>query len=422
MTIDQSRRGFLRRTASMAGAGVIAAGLSPRAAVQAFSANERVNVGMIGLGGMGTSHLTVLTILKEKLREPVEVVAVCDVFSKRLETFASKTGAKPYKMWSDLLADKQVDAVLIATPDHWHAPLTLAALDAGKDVYCEKPMTHFDHLDLARKVVETVAKGQRVMQVGTQLLQEDCWRLARENVGSLGKIVHVQDSDCRNGWMPCYLPKETADPDAVPGKTLDWDMWLGCEKTRVPKRPYDPRRFFAFRGFWDYSGGIGTDQFPHTLSPWVKLLDLGFPKRVVTAGGQYYYKDGREVPDIVQTCIDYEGGPTVSLLGTLASARKDPGMIRGQKAAMVITGESEIRIVPEKEGGGGEPTEIKGREAMPLMFHWRDFLNGVRTRNKPVHNEVIGYRIMVALSMGVKSYRSGKALGFDAPNDKIKES
>jgi len=140
--IDQSRRDFLRHAATVAGTGLVAASLPHRAKAQSFPANERIGVGLIGLGSMGSSHLMILTLLKEKLREPVEVVAVCDVHYKRLDETAGKSGAKPYKVWTELLADKQVDAVVIATPDHWHAPMTLAALDAGKDVYCEKPMTH----------------------------------------------------------------------------------------------------------------------------------------------------------------------------------------------------------------------------------------------------------------------------------------
>ncbi|MBN1346524.1 MAG: Gfo/Idh/MocA family oxidoreductase [Phycisphaerae bacterium] len=413
---EPNRRDFLKRTAAVAGAG-LATVKSPRLA--RASASERVRIGAIGTGGMCNHHLGQLMKLKEE--GLCEVTAVCDVFSNRLEAAAAKTGGKPYKNWKDVINSKDVDAVLIATPDHWHAPMTIAAAKAGKDIYCEKPMTHWDQLDLAKQVVEAVAENKRVMQVGTQFMSDDVWDLAKANLAKLGKIIHVQSSDCRNGPIGCYSPKSN-DPAAVPGKTLDWDMWLGCDETRVPKRPYEPGRFFAFRSFWDYSGGVGTDFFPHILTPWVSTLDLKFPKRIVQAGGQYYWDDGREVADIVNMCLDYEGGPTVMVLGALATDQNLPWLIRGQKAAFEFNGPSSpLKIVPEKAAGGGETTELKGKQHWDTIPHWRDFLSCVKTRKKTRSHEELGYRVMVALSAGIKSYRSGKAMTFDAGSGKVCE-
>ncbi len=401
----------------MVAAGGLAAATSPRRA--RASANERIRIGAIGCGGMGNHHLGQL--LKLKQEGLCEVVAVCDVFSKRLEAAAAKTGGKPHKHWKDVIASEDVDAVLIATPDHWHAPMSIAAAQAGKDIYCEKPMTHWDHLDLAKKVVDAVAANKRVMQVGTQFLADDIWELAQQHLAKLGKVIHVQSSDCRNGPIGCYSPK-TNDPAAVPGKTLDWDAWLGCEETRVPKRAYEPGRFFAFRSFWDYSGGVGTDFFPHILTPWVKTLDLGFPKRIVQAGGQYYWEDGREVADIVNMCLDYEGGPTVMVLASLATNEQLPWLIRGQKATFHFNGPTgPLKIVPEKVPGvTGKPEEIKGKRRWDTLPHWRDFLGCVKTRKKPRSHEVLGYRVMSALSGGIKSYRSGKAMRFDAASGQVR--
>lgn len=409
-----NRRDFLKQTAVAASAG-LAAAARPRSA--RASANERIRIGIIGCGGMANHHMGQL--LKLKGEGLVDIVAVCDVFTKRLDAAVKKTGGKPYKVWTDVLDDKNVDAVLVATPDHWHAPMCIAAAKAGKDIYCEKPMTHWNHLDLAKQVVDTVAANGRVMQVGTQFLSDDVWDLAQQHLAKLGKAIHAQSSDCRNGPIGCYSPK-TNDPAAVPGKTLDWDMWLGCEHTRVPKRPYEPGRFFAFRSFWDYSGGIGTDFYPHILTPWFKTLSLGNPKRVVSAGGQYYWDDGREVPDIFNTCIDFEGGPTVMLIASLASNEGLPWLIRGQKATFHFNGPtSPLRIVPEKVPGvSGEPMELKGKQRWDTLPHWRDFLSCVKTRKKPRSDEVMGYRVMAALSMGIKSYRSGKAMGFDGSSVK----
>lgn len=405
-----NRRDFLRQSVTVAGTGAVTAAVARRARA---SANERIQVGAIGCGGMGNHHLGQLAKLKEE--GLAEVVAVCDVFQKRLDAAAKRTGGKPYKNWKELLNDKNVDAVLVATPDHWHAPMCIAAAQAGKDIYCEKPMTHWDHLDLAKKVVDTVAEHNRVMQVGTQFLSDDVWDLAAERLDKLGKVIHVQSSDCRNGPIGCYSPK-TNDPSAVPGKSLDWDMWLGCEGTGVPKRPYEPGRFFAFRSFWDYSGGIGTDFFPHILTPWVRTLRLGEPKRAVTAGGQYYWDDGREVPDIFNTCIDYEGGPTVMLLASLASNEGLPWLIRGQQATFHFNGPtSPLKIVPETYHGhkGGETEELKGKQHWDTLPHWKDFLRCVKSRKKPRSHEGLGYQVMAALSMGIKSFRTGKAMAFD---------
>ncbi len=419
--VRQSRRDFLKHTAAVAGTGIVAAAATRSAKARTFSANDRIGVGMIGLGGMGSVHLDGVMTLGKNQGERVDVVAVCDALQPRLEAAATKSGAKPYKVWTDLLADKQVDAVLVATPDHWHAPLTLAALEAGKDVYCEKPMTHYDHLDLAKKVVETVASKQRVMQVGTQLIQEDCWKLVKENVSPLGPLLHAESSDCKN-W-PYESPVN--DPEAagiVPGKTLDWDMWQGCELTRMPKRPYDLLRFACFRDFWDYSGGPITDQLPHVLTPWVFTLNLGLPKRILAAGGVYYHKYGREAPDTVHVLIEYESGPMVSVLASLASGKEGPKMIRGQKAALTVRSPIEIEITPEGEDGkAGQQKVVKGKEKISFHEHWRNFLDCIRTRNKPTSNEQIGYRVMAALSAAVRSYRSGKAVGFDPQQGTIKE-
>jgi predicted dehydrogenase len=408
-----SRRDFLKQTAVAAGAGLVASQPGRSRAAQKGSANERIHVGVIGCGGMGNGHIGQL--LKFREQGLVEIAGVCDVYSKRLDGAAKRTGAKPYKVWSDLVGAKDVDAVLIATPDHWHAPMTIAAAEAGKDIYCEKPMTYWGRLGDAKKVVEVVAKHQRVMQVGTQFLSDDIWELAVPEVGSLGTLMHVQSCDCRNHAYDIYSPK-TSDPDAVPGKTLDWDMWLGP----APKRPYEPGRFSAFRAYWDYSGGIGTDLFPHILTPWVKMLKLGFPKRVVAAGGIYYYKDGREVPDLVNLCVDYPDGPTVMLLATLANDTGLTWQIRGQKATMSFDGPTgPAKIEPQRAAGGGETREIKGSRHWSLENHWLDFLDCVKTRKQPRSDAAMGYKVMTVLHMGVRSVRSGMGLGFDPQTETV---
>ncbi len=404
------RREFLKQTA-VTGTAL----LSSAPSLWAQGANERVNVGVIGCGGMGGAHIGTLMHLKEQ--GLVNVVAVCDVFTKRLDAAAAHTGGKPYRDYRKLLEDKSINAVLIATPDHWHAPITIDAADAGKDVYCEKPMTYWKDLKAPQSVVKAIARNKRVMQVGTQGMSDDIWELCAERVqaGALGKLIHAQASDCRNGPIGVYSPQSN-DPAAKPGETLDWEMWLGP----APKRPYEPGRYFAFRSFWDYSGGIGTDFFPHILTPLIRTMGLTFPKRVVASGGLYYWNDGREVPDIFNLVIEYPGGPSVLLLASLATDNGLPMLVRGQQATLNFGGPGAV-IEPQRSAGNSkEREEIKRTRGASLDEHWKDFLNSIKTRQKPRSHEMLGYYMMTALHMGIHSYLNGRAMEFDATTEQAR--
>ncbi|MBM3333839.1 Gfo/Idh/MocA family oxidoreductase, partial [Candidatus Sumerlaeota bacterium] len=371
-----------------------------------------------GQGGMGSAHRRKL-VQMAKMGEPVRVVAVCDVWEKRLDLAAKEAGAKPYKDYRRLLEDKDVDAVLIATPDHWHARITIDAAEAGKDIYCEKPMTYWKDLGDAKRVVQTVERHGRVMQVGTNGLSDSIWWQARERVqaGALGKLIHAQASDMRNGPIGVYDAR-TNDPDAKPGENLDWNMWLGP----APKRPWQPGRFFAFRIFWDYSGGITTDFFPHLLTPLICVMGLKFPKRVASTGGLYcLHERGGEVPDIINVTIEYPEGPSVLLVGSVTNDTTLPGLIRGSKATLKFREGGGAVIEPQASAG----KDVKGEEIVrerpgSLDEHWRDFLGCIKSRKKPRSNEVIGYYVMTALHMAVSSYRDGRGREFDAEKERVR--
>jgi predicted dehydrogenase len=405
------RRGFLKQAAA-AGA---AAAWSARPALGKADANDRVGVGVIGCGAMGTTHLEALTALREK--HWVDIVAVSDVFDKRLDAAKARTGAEAFRDYRKLLDRKDVDAVVIATPDHWHASMSIAAAEAGKDVYCEKPMTHWKDLQEAKDVVAAIARNKRVMQVGTNGLSDSQFEQAAEQIAAktLGKLIRAQASDQRNGPIAVYSPK-TNDPQAEPGKTLDWDQWLGP----APKHAYEPGRYFAFRSFWDYSGGIATDFFPHMLTPLVAVMDLGFPKRAAASGGLYYWNDGREVPDVFDLMLEYPAGPTIHLAGGLANDSNFPMQIQGQRATLTFGG-SGFAIDPQFSADShAKRAEVKTTRPGSLDEHWRDFLTAVHTRKKPRAHELHGYHVMAALHMGVRSFREGKVFEFDAEKEEAR--
>jgi predicted dehydrogenase len=414
--MERSRRDFLRDAAALASVTILAKSV--------FGANDSLGVGVVGCGGMGGAHIGTVRRMKEQ-GEQVDLVAVCDVWEKRLEGAAKGTGAKPYKDYRKLLEDKSVDAVCIATPDHWHAKIAVDAREAGKDVYCEKPMTYWKSLDEPKKIVSTLKRTKRVLQVGTQGMSDSIWEQVAELIKAdeIGILIHAQAADMRTGhWSVLCGCEKDIDPDAKPGVNLDWDMWLGWQFGLAPKRPWDPSRFFAFRIFWDYSGGIGTDWFPHLLTPLIRAMGLGFPKRVTASGGLYLpeHKVRWEVPDIFQMLIEYPNGPSVLLIASLGNNWGLPMLIRGSKATLVFEGPGAV-IYPQREIVGDRPKkEVARKRGASLEEHWRDFLKSMRTREQPRSNAVLGYYVMTALHMGVRSYIEGRAMEFDEKTETVK--
>ncbi len=406
MSEGLTRRTFLKGSAAVAG-GVALLGADTLAAET--SPNERIRIATIGCGGMGNAHISALLALKNA-GYPVEIVAVSDVYQPRLDAAVARTGGTPYKDYRKILERNDIDAVSIASPDHWHSRMAIDAADAGKDVYCEKPMTHWRNLKEAQDIVAAIARNKRVMQVGTQFMSSSIWEEtnARIRTGAIGKLIHAQASDLRNGPIGVYDPKAN-DGKADPTTNLDWNMWLGPAK----KRAYEPGRFFAFRSFWDYSGGCGTDFFPHVLTPLVRTMDLKFPKRVSATGGQYQLNDGREIPDIFTITMEYPEGPSVLLIASLATGAGLPMVIRGHEGTINLELGS---AVIEPQGAvvqGGQRVEIKAQRTYSLEEHFRDFLDCVKSRQKPRSNEVIGNYIMTALHMGIHSFQKGKVMEFD---------
>ncbi|HEV8487425.1 MAG TPA: Gfo/Idh/MocA family oxidoreductase, partial [Blastocatellia bacterium] len=338
------RRDFVK-SAVGAGVAITAFGRLGSARGDVLGANGRINLGIIGVGGRGRSLLDWAMRTGAQEKTPAQVVAVSDVYAKRLRL--AKETAKcegAYLDYRELLERKDIDAVIIATPDHWHARMAIEAMERGKDVYLEKPMTHT--IDEARRVYETVKKTNRVLQVGSQTTSSDQWWKARKAIqdGMIGKPIMSQGSYHRNSkkgeWN--WPIDASAGPDAKGDDFIDWKMWLG----EAPKRKFDADRFFCFRKYWDYSGGIATDLFYHVMAPLnICWGEAQFPYRVSGNGGIYVFKDEREVPDTFTLTADYAQGHTIVLSSSMANETHIPGLIRGHEGTimMVPGGEFEGR-------------------------------------------------------------------------------
>jgi len=403
-----TRRFFLKRSGGAA-AGLAAALFGRRFHAAALGANERINIGCVGCGDRGTALLREVLAKSKGKQGPVAVLAVSDVYDVRREKARELCGGKAYKDYRELLDRKDIDAVIIATPDHWHAKMSIDAALAGKDIYCEKPMTYA--VEEAKEVAQVLQRTKRVMQIGVQSTSDDIYWQARRVVteGRIGKLLWSQSGVARNSiegdWNYYRI-----DPDAGP-HNIDWNAFLGS----APKRPFDPDRFFRWRKYWDYSGGIATDLFYHSLARLQIALGPEFPKRVVASGGIYVFHD-RETPDTFHMMIDYPSDHTIVLLGSQANRQKVPEVIRGHNATIFFEPPG-LLVRPEKEFE--KEIEEFRLEPQPRSGHMDNFLQCIRTREKPNCNEIVGYRVMVAIGMGVRAYREQKVMLFDLEKEEV---
>ena len=403
----KSRREFLKATTATAAAASVLRPAPTIAGERAKGANERIGVGFIGTGGRCQAHIDIVLALKAAGR--CEPVAVCDIYGPRVEAAAHRTGGKRYRHYKELLADPRVDVVCIATPDRHHAPQAIEAVRAGKDVYCEKPLTHWSQMDLAKQLGDEAAKHGRIVQVGTQYVADDAYAQTRKLIkeGIVGKIVHVQAGYFRRGDWGERMP--IPDLNATPGPALDWQQFLGD----APQVPFSVSRFFQWRLFWDYAGGPATDLLVHVFTPVFCLLDLPFPDRVMGGGGNFQYN--REVPDQCNIMADYTGGPSVVLMNSLSNYTPLDTILRGTDG-LIQFGNVEhmgqgIRIVPAAKGA--KEIVIPWQGAGDTAKLWSNFLDCVKSRQKPYSPIDIAVRVQAPLNMGILSHRAGRVARFD---------
>lgn len=390
-----------------------AALFTARSYAQIKGANERLLVGVIGCGGMAMGHMRALGRMRDS--DNVQVTAVCDLYQKRLDQAVQLTGGKPYRRYQELLGSRDVDYILNATPEHWHARITLDAADAGKHIYCEKPMTRT--VEQAQKVVAKIKSLPKIkMQVGVQGTSDDSYKTANKYVkdGVLGNVVLAQIDYSRNhkGDFWAY----PIDEDARPGVNLDWKTWLGD----TPKRDFDPDRFFRWRRYWDYSGGISGDLFVHRVTRIIKALGLTFPDRGVGAGGKWQFRDSKaEIPDTFNILLDYPQGLTVQLVSSMANETPVDHLLRGHKATLEFTPTGFVIRPQSLYKNDLKEIVHKKTGAEDIGLHHRNLMAAIRKDEELNCDVYTGLYGVVASEMGVQSFRQQKYMKWDARRQRI---
>jgi len=400
-----------------------------------FAANDKINVGFVGVGGRG-GYLTGQYAKYAENTGACKLVAVADVWASRKSKISEQYKCDGYLDYREIINRKDIDAVVVATPDHWHAKIALEAMAAGKDVYCEKPMCHT--IEEAKALAAAVRKTGRIMQVGSQTTSADQWHKAKKYIadGAIGKMLMSQGSYHRNStdgeWN--WPIKPEAGPNGKGDDYIDWKMWLGS----APQRPWDPDRYFRFRKYWDYSGGIATDLFFHVVAPLnVCWPEPQFPLRISALGGIWQFKDEREVPDTFNLIADFPQGHSLVLSSSMANSKHIPGLIRGHLGTIIMVDHGQfegrtdhITLIPEGPDVLGRKRSVLPKEyvekfgekeqSIPveqkdiMQVHIGNFLDCMRTRQAPTLNVEIALRAQVTISMAVQSYRQGRILYWDA--------
>ncbi len=428
-----SRRTFIK-SAAAAGA-VTIGGLAPSSVL---GANDRVRIALIGAGGMGRGHLN--NLLRNSGEDNIRVASVCDVYQRRLdqaEKMCVDAGytADPCLDYRKIIDRNDIDAVLIATPDHWHAKMAIDAMESGKHVYLEKPMTL--DCEQAIQVRDTVRRTNMVLQVGPQYTSEDQYWQANEMIraGKVGKVTWAQGSYNRNvrggAFNRWFKIDETAGP-SMPGEDyVDWDMWLGHEWGLAPRIPWNPEHFFRFRKYFQYNGGVATDLLYHILAPLLIAItgeNGEYPRRVNAGGGLYVLKDERDIPDVFCMNVDYPSEFSVNLTSILTNNTQRPTRIYARYATLdlsnhtnaVLTGNGDfVKEFREQFDGYNEVEVNAERTHGSHEMMERNFLDAIRTGAKLYCNAELGCATMIAIKMGVESYRRNKTLIWDAEKEQV---
>lgn len=441
-----NRRDFMKQTLATSAAATL---VRPGQAQGAVPPSDRIRLGVIGAGARAQE-----LIEAAQVHPGVEVVAICDAYTGRAERARSRTGdrATIHPDGREILARSDVDAVIVGTPDHLHKIFSIAALDAGKDVYVEKPMTYTIAEGL--EIIQAVKRTGRILQVGSQGMSSALDGKARELVekGALGQITMIRASYNRNTAGGAWI--YPIPPDAGPS-TVNWDAFLGP----APKRPFDAARFFRWRCYWDYSGGIAGDLFVHLLTTIHYVMGAKMPATVMASGELYRWKESREVPDTLNAILTYPEGFTVTLSSTFnnESASESGFEILGTEGSVAFRG-NRLVFTPENVhednrwvvGSWARPLEeayyadpeVQARESPDMwpnrmapgsqaweeggqdatVVHMGNFLASVRSRTPPAEDAVVGHHAAAAAHMVNLSVRQKRAMRWDFTGDTVQQS
>jgi predicted dehydrogenase len=411
--------------------------LSALSASRVFGANERIGVGFIGFGLIGKRH-----VVSFKEIPNVDLVAVAEAHAGRLKEATDFIGGnvKGYRDFRKLLADERVHAVVIATPDHWHALMCMMACAAGKDVYVEKAVSLFPAE--GRWMLEVARHHKRVVQVGTQQRSGKHYQRARELIhsGHIGKIVSVRMHSNRN-----IMPGFGKPPDGDPPADLDWDMFLGP----APGRKYNPNRgIYHFRWFWDYAGGQMTNLGQHSLDFVDWCLGPLKPKTIASIGGRYALLDNGETPDTQDALFDFGDWSAVWSHREVSRGQPSSGLeFLGTKGNLVIS-RNGFTITPDRkvepansipQFTGDHPVDgpLRVKEEGPprlwtesvkddtgdsnaqFIDHAKNFVDCIRTRKEPISDLDSGARVSALCHLANISLRVGRQLRWDAAKETI---
>ena len=454
---QKSRRSFIKKvTGSALIAGAYPSIILPSSArseplvelSKIISPNDQVNIGIIGCGIMGFNNV------RTAIKVPgVTLIAACDLYTGRLERMKEIHGKELFttRNYKEIITRKDIDAVIVATDDHWHDRISIDAMKAGKAVYCEKPMVH--QLDEGQAVIDTAASTKSVFQVGSQRVSSIVTTKAKElfERGEIGQLILADIRYDRQSSLGAW--NYSIPPDASE-KTVDWNSFIGD----APKRDYDPKRFFRWRNYRDYGTGVAGDLFVHLFSALHVITSAEGPNRIYATGGLRYWKDGRDVPDVMLGSYDYpetksRPGFNVQMKVNFIDGSGGGSDIKlvGSEGVMTITGNSvhiKKSIMPKNPGYGGWDSyftfsaatqkefkswyEAKYPDPAPIMSspkdleftapkgydehfdHFVNFFNGIRNGSVIVEDATFGLRAAGPALASNLSYFENKPIIWDA--------
>lgn len=425
-----SRRNFMHKSTQGAAAASL---ISAASSVHAAGANDRCRIGVIGAGRRGFGSLTKsLVSLRNHQQRSIELVSVADVFSVHRDRFVefvkSETGVSPttYIDHREMIANEDLDAIVIGVPDHWHAKITIDALMAGKHVYCEKPMTHT--VEEAAQVVAAWKASGRVMQVGVQSTSLPVWDMAKEmiNSGKLGKIVQFQTECARNGTMG--MSRHNVITKEMTPQNVDFRRFLGVDEGLAPEMPFDRATFGQWRCYWHFGYGMFSDLYVHRVTGMLKATGLRMPGRVVGGGGIYLEYDGREVTDVGSIIADFHEGVQGIVSSTMVSEelklehliRGHFGLIRFDKNCSGNSGSGTFEFLPERpqvtlNSKLRPETYQTSSDLDTVAMHLNNWIDAIETGSPTAVNNdpELGAAAVTLVNLAVRSYREGKVFHVD---------